>query len=61
LTASRCDGEIRYPKLAVDTAWAACNNEGCTVNVVIDVGVAITFPPGAKLVLVPPKEEEGPR
>ncbi len=34
------------------------NGEKGSINVVLDVGVAITFPPGAKLVLVPPLEEE---
>lgn len=37
----------------VGSAW---NNDGGSVNVVIDVGAEITFQPGAKLVLVENKE-----
>jgi hypothetical protein len=49
-------------KFPVNGVWhklgAAWNNEGGTINVVMDVGVAMTLEPGAKLVLVPPKDEE---
>jgi hypothetical protein len=34
------------------------NGEKGSINVVLDVGVALTFPPGAKLVLVPPLPED---
>lgn len=50
-------------KLPVNRVWhrlgAAWNNEGGTINVVLDVGAALTFPPATKLVLLPPKDEEG--
>ena len=49
-------------KLPVSGVWhklgAAWNNDGPTINVVLDVGAPITLQPGTKLVLVPPKEEE---
>ena len=52
-------------KFPVNGVWhrlgAAWNNEGGTVNVVLDVGVALTFQPAAKLVLVPPKEDDEER
>jgi hypothetical protein len=50
-------------KLPVNGVWhklgAAWNNDGGTINIVLDVGAALTFPPATKLVLVPSKEEEG--
>ena len=50
-------------KLPGNGVWhklgAAWNNEGGTINIVLDVGAALTFPPATKLVLVPPKDEEG--
>jgi hypothetical protein len=50
-------------KLPVKGVWhrlgAAWNNEGGMINVVLDVGAALTFPPDTKLVLVPPKDDEG--
>ena len=43
------------------TTWhklgAAWTNDKGSINVVLDVGVAITFQPGAKLVLMPPPQE----
>jgi hypothetical protein len=51
-------------KLPVNGVWhklgAAWNNDGGTINVVLDVGAALTLPPATKLVLVPSKDEEGP-
>ena len=42
-------------KLPVNGAWhklgAAWNNDGGTINIVLDVGAALTFPPATKLVL----------
>ena len=50
-------------KLPVNGVWhklgAAWNNDGDTINIVLDVGAALTFPPETKLVLVPPKDGEG--
>lgn len=50
-------------KLPVNGVWhklgAAWNNGGGTINIVLDVGAALTLPPATKLVLVPPKDEEG--
>jgi len=50
-------------KLPVNGVWhklgAAWNNDSGTINIVLDVGAALTFPPATKLVLVPPKDEEG--
>lgn len=50
---------VKYP---VNGVWhklgAAWVNDGGTINLVMDVGVAFTLQPGAKLVLVPPKEDE---
>ena len=37
---------------------AAWQNDSGTINVVLDVGVAVTLQPGAKLVLVPPRVGE---
>ena len=52
------DFVVKFP---VDGVWhklgAAWKNDGGTINVVLDVGVAMTLQPGARLVLVPPKEE----
>jgi len=52
------DYRVTFP---VEGVWhrlgAAWNNPGGTINVVLDVGVAMTLQPGAKLVLVPQKEE----
>jgi len=51
-------------KLPAGKVWhrlgAAWSSEKGMITVVIDVGVPMTLPPGAKLVLVPPKDEEGP-
>ena len=50
-------------KLPVGQIWhklgVAWNNDGGTINVVLDVGVPMSLAPGTKLVLVPPKDEEG--
>jgi hypothetical protein len=50
-------------KFPVNGVWhklgAAWVNEGGTINMVLDIGMAIVVQPGAKLVLVPPKQEEG--
>jgi hypothetical protein len=49
-------------KLPVNGVWhklgAAWNNDGGTINVVLDVGATMSLPAGTKLVLVPPKDDE---
>jgi hypothetical protein len=49
-------------KLPVNGVWhklgAGWNNDGGTINVVLDVGAAMTLQPGTKLVLVAPLEQE---
>lgn len=53
------DYRVTYPVRGVwHRLGAAWVNDGGTINVVLDVGVPVTIPPGGKLVLVPPKESE---
>jgi hypothetical protein len=50
-------------KFPVGNVWhklgAAWSSDNGTISIVMDVGVAMTLQPGAKLVLVPPKDNEG--
>ena len=53
------DYQVTFPVRGVwHRLGAAWQNDGGTINVVLDVGVPITLSPGDKLVLVPPKEGE---
>jgi hypothetical protein len=56
----RPDYQVKFP---VGDVWhklgVGWKNNGGTINVVLDVGVAMTLQPGSKLVLVPEREEAG--